>query len=86
MQHVSRRVIPNERLKPTTQKLYTANGMEITLLGEVELTPMLADDEVAAAMMDSEEVNDLIAGIDWLGCQHYRWSFAQNLIESVERL
>ena len=81
MQHVSRRVIPNERLKPTTQKLYASNGMEIAMLGEVKLTLMLADYEVTAAMVVSEEVDDLILGIDWLGCQRYRWSFAQNLNE-----
>ena len=35
---ISRRVIPNELLKPTTQKLFAANMTEIGLLGEVELT------------------------------------------------
>ena len=40
---VSRKVIPNELLKPTTQKLYGANGTEIALLGEVELTLKLDD-------------------------------------------
>ena len=61
---VSRRVIPNERLNPTTQKLYAANGTEIALLGEVELTLMLADYEVTAAVVVCEEVDDLILGID----------------------
>ena len=40
---VSRRVIPDLRLKPTTQKLYTANGMEIALLGEVELSMTMSN-------------------------------------------
>ena len=31
--------------------------------------------------MVSEEVDDPILSIDWLGRHHYRWSFAQNLIE-----
>ena len=35
---VSRRVIPDLQLKQTTQKLSAANGTEIALLGEVELT------------------------------------------------
>ena len=39
---VSRRVMPNELLKPTTQKLFAANGTEIALLGKVELTLMMA--------------------------------------------
>ena len=78
---VSRRVIPNERLILTTQKLYAANGTEIALLGEVELTLMLADYEVTAAVVVSEEVDDLILGIDWLGRHRCRWAFAQNLIK-----
>ena len=32
---VSRRVVQNELLKPTTQKLYAENGTEIALVGEV---------------------------------------------------
>ena len=67
---VSRRVIPNERFKPTTQKLYAANGTEIALLGEVELTLTFVDYEVITVVVVSEEVDDLILGIDWLG--HHR--------------
>ena len=78
---VSRRVIPNERLKPTTQKLYAANETEIALLGEVELALMLADYEVTAAVVVSEEVDDFILGIDWVDSLRCRWSFAKNLIE-----
>ena len=57
---VSRRVIPNEQPKPTTQKIYSANGTEIVLLGEMERTLKLADFEVTAAVVVSEEVDDLI--------------------------
>ena len=78
---VSRRIISNELFKPTTQKLYAANGTEIALLGEVELTLKLADFEVAAAVVVSEEVDDFILSIDWLGRHRCRRSFAQNLIE-----
>ena len=78
---VSRRVIPNELLKPTTQKLYAANGTAIALLGEVKLTLMFADYEVTAAVVVFEEVDNLILGIDWLARYRCRWSFAQNLIE-----
>ena len=81
MSVVSRRVKPNEPLKPTTQKLFAANGTEIALLGEVELTLQLADFEVTAAVVVSEEEDDLILGIDWRGRHRCRWSFAQNLVE-----
>ena len=78
---ISRRVIPNELLKPTTQKSFAANGMKIALLVEVELTMTMSGNEVTAAVVVSEEVDDLILGIDWLGRHRCRWSFAQNLIE-----
>ena len=47
----------------------------------MELTLKLADFEVTAAVVVSEEVDDLILGIDWLGRHRCRWSWAQNLIE-----
>ena len=78
---VSRRVIPNETLKPTAQKLYAANETEIALIGEVELTLLLTDYEVTEAVVVSDEVDDLILGIAWLERHRCRWSFAQNLIE-----
>ena len=78
---ISRRVIPNEPLKPTTQKLFAANGTEIALLEETELTLTMSGHEVTATVVVSEEVDDLILGIDWLGSHRCRWSFAQNLIE-----
>ena len=78
---VSRWVITVQQLKQTTQKLYAANGTEIALLGEVEFTLSMSGQEVTAAVVVSEEVDDLILGIDWLGRHRCRWSFAQNLIE-----
>ena len=78
---VSRRVIPDIQLKQTTQKLYAVNGKQIALLGEVEFTLSMSGQEVTAAMIDSEEMDDLILGINWLGRHRCRWSFAQNLIE-----
>ena len=42
---------------------------------------MIAGHEVTAAVVVSEEVDDLILGLDWLSIYRCRWSFAQNLIE-----
>ena len=42
---------------------------------------MLTDYEVTAVVVVSEEVDDLILGIDWLGRHRCRWSFAPNLIK-----
>ena len=80
---ISRCVIPNEPLKSTTQKLFAANGTEIALLGEAELTMTMSGHEVTATVVVSDEVDYLILGIDWLGSHRCRcrWSFAQNLIE-----
>ena len=64
---VSRRIIPNELLKLITQKIFVANGTETALLGEVEFTQMLAGYEVTDSVVVSEEADDLILSIDWLG-------------------
>ena len=40
------------------------------MLGEVELTLSMLGQEVTAAVVVFEEVDDLILGIDWLGCHH----------------
>ena len=64
---VRRRVIPDLQLKQTTQKLYAANGTKIALHGEVELTLSMSGQEVTAAVVVFEEVDDLILGIDGLG-------------------
>ena len=42
--------------------------------------------EVTAALVVTEEVEDLILGIDWLGRHRCRWSFAQILIEIDEKI
>ena len=69
---ISRRVVPNEPLKPTTQKLFAANGTEIALLGDAELTMTLAGHEVTAAVVVSEKADALILGINWLGSHNCR--------------
>ena len=70
-----------ESYRTNGSEIIRCNGTEIALLGEVELTLMLANYEVTATIVVSEEVDDLILGIDWLGRHCCRWSFAQNLIE-----
>ena len=47
---------------------------------------MLAGHEITAAVVVSEEEDDLILGFDWLGRHRCRWSFAQNLIEIDGRM
>ena len=41
----------------------------------------MSGQEVTAALVVSEEVDDLILEIDWLGRHRCRWLFAQNVIE-----
>ena len=82
-------LVLSRRVIQTTQKLFAANGTEIALQGEVELTMTFLGHEVTASVVVSEEVDNLIMGIDWLSRHRCRWSFAQNLIkidEDVVRL
>ena len=83
---ISRSVIPKEVLKSTTKNLCASNGTEIDLVGEVELTLKLAEQKVTATVVVSDEVNDLMLGIDCLNRHRCRWSFAQNVIEIYGRM
>ena len=47
---------------------------------------MMAECEVAAVVVVSEEVDDLFLGINWFGRQHCRWSFTQNLIDIYRKI
>ena len=46
----------------------------------------MSGNEVTTVVVVSEEVDDLILGIDGLGRHRCRWSFAQNLIEIDEEV
>ena len=61
---IGRSIIPNAELEPTTEKLYTANGSELPLLGEIDLHFRINKTWSLVRVVVSEAVNDLILGID----------------------
>ena len=78
MSVVIRRVISDLQLEQTTQKLYAANGTEISLLGEVELTLSKSGQEVTAAVVVFKEVDDqfyiALPSKTTLNCSEHRTS------------
>ena len=78
---IGRNIIPNAELEPTTEKLYTANGSELPLLGEIDLHFRINDIWSSVRVVVSEAVNDLILGIDWLRDNHCIWDFGKGTFE-----
>jgi len=72
-------------LEETTVTLYAANGTAINILGAIHLDFVIDGLPVSASLMVSDEIEELILGIDWLiehGCQ---WNFMTATISIHDR-
>ena len=63
---VPRDVVPMVTLRKTVQVLQAANGTEIEVLGETELTMNVADLELSCDCLVVRDVSDVILGLDWM--------------------
>ena len=63
---VPRDVVPMGTLRKTVQVLHAANGTEIEVLGETEVTMNVADLELPCDCLVVRDVSDVILGLDWM--------------------
>ena len=78
---IGRRLIPQLTLKPTTQKLYAANGNELSLLGETTVHFKVGEIRLSAAVVVTEALDELILGMDWLTENNCTWDFGRKSFE-----
>ena len=71
------RLVPNLVFRPTTQKLYTASGSLLPLLGESEVTFQVGNQTFRKVMLVSDRVTEMILGIDWLEGESCQWDFGK---------
>ena len=74
-------IIPNAILQPTNERLYTADGTELPLLGEIRLSFRVQETWTSALVVVSDAINDLILGIDWLKENKCVWDFGNGTFE-----
>ena len=65
---------------PMTMTLAAANGAAIALLGETHTTLSVGTDVLPAHLLVTDQLADLILGIDWLWANHCNWHFTNSVL------
>lgn len=74
-----RRLITNVELAETSQRLFTANGTPVTLLGQTVIKINVNSTSMEVAVVVSETIDELILGIPFL-VEHNFWNFSSSQI------
>ena len=72
---IGRNLIRHVPLEPTRQKLSTADGTEIPLLGEITIEFSVFGFHTDCRVVVSDVITELILGIDWLQKNQCVWNF-----------
>ena len=77
---VPARLIKNELMRPSTQKLNAANGSEIKISGEVILELQLDDHSIPAKCLVTESIDEILLGLNWLEDNEVVWDFQKRTV------
>ena len=75
---IGRNLIRKVPLEPTEEKLSTADGTDLPLLGETVVHFSIAGFSTSCRVVVTEAVTDLILGIEWLQRNQCVWDFGSN--------
>jgi len=67
--------VPDAALQPSDVKLYAANGTEIKIIGAMTVEFTIEGQPMTADVVVSEDIGELILGIDWLSARQCKWDF-----------
>ena len=73
--------LANAKLGPVDFKLFAANSTEISILGSVRLGFTVQRMSLFADLLVSDEVEEIMLGIDWLTENDCKWHFVEKQIE-----
>ena len=75
---IGRNLIKKVPLNPTSEKLSTADGADIPLLGETTIEFTVSDCSTNCRVVVTDAITELILGIDWLQRIQCVWDFGSN--------
>ena len=75
---IGRNLVRKIPLEPTEEKLSTADGTDLPLLGETLVHFSIAGFSTSCRVVVTEAVTDLILGIEWLQRNQCVWDFGSN--------
>ena len=65
------------RLQPTTQRVFAANGTPINVVGETDVHMNVNGKQMSACVLVSPDVSELMLGIRWLEEKRAVWNFRE---------
>ena len=75
---IGRSLIRKVPLEPTSEKLSTADGIDVPLLGETTIEFLVSGFQSQCRVVVSEAIDELILGIEWLQTNQCVWDFGSN--------
>ena len=75
---IGRNLIKKVPLEPTSEKLSTADGTNIPLLGETTIEFSVSDCTTSCRVVVTDAITELILGIEWLQRNQCVWDFGSN--------
>jgi len=78
---VPAKLVKGLRLRSTPKQLYAANGTKIPVKGEVTLPLTLNGLNLHACALASDEVNEIMLGLDWMSAHNVCWNFGAGEIK-----
>ena len=73
-------MIDMNRLRPTTQNVFAANGTPIKVVGEADIYMDVNGTQMSARVLVSPDVSELMLGITWLEEKRVVWNFSERVL------
>jgi len=83
---VPAKLVKGLRLRSTPKQLYAANGTKIPVKGEVTLPLTLNGLNLHACALASNEVNEIMLGLDWMSTHNVCWNFGAGEIKVYSQI
>jgi predicted aspartyl protease len=77
---VPRKLVSHLELQATEQRVYAANGTEIPVAGHVDVDIEVGRQRTTVRLLVSDDVDELMLGIDWLTATGCHWDFCQRML------
>ena len=62
-------------IRPTKQRIFAANGLELTVVGQTEAKILISGRAHYMRLILAEEIEGIIAGMDFLRQRDVKWNF-----------
>lgn len=77
---LARFVAPSE-LQPADIQLFAVNGSELPVVGRINVALNIQGMEIPTVFLVSDEVDEVLLGIDFLVANNVRWKFSEGRVE-----